>query len=372
MAKFNELQRFFQDFWRQNILKVPSILKRDAKKFRALAFAVIPLSLIIVSLLLNYPAALGSLPVNAIVRENRHPGTTQWQSNTLRASVAHLGGWRVEGNEGKKNKGGKTAANILPNTEIRGAATTWSDVELRGYADQTSVNIGQSITFYVSDSSTITVPPTYDMQVYRMGWYGGTGATLKQTISGLAGQNQPDPSPDPTTGLIEAKWQPSYTLTIPSDGSWTSGVYLAKLIEKDGSVGYIIFVVRNDAQQSDILFQIPVNTYEAYNNWGGKSLYDYNSSGSLNSLGTPRAYKVSFDRPYADGTGTSNFFNGDYNMIRFLEKNGLNVTYATSIDTQTNPSLLNNNKVFLTDYHDEYWSTPMRNNITAALSLIHI
>jgi len=231
--------------------------------------------------------------------------------------------------------------------------SNWTDTSIRGYANSTSVNAGSSILLYVATSQA-----TYTMEVYRMGWYGGTGARLLQSVTGLKGINQPVPVPQATTGLIEANWQSTYTLQ--TNGSWVSGSYLVKLIAANGTVGYIIFVLRNDGVAADLVYQLPLNTYQAYNDWGGKSLYDYNSDGG-------RAYKVSYDRPYADD-GTGLFFAGDYGMIRWMESNGYNVTYATSIDTVTNPNLLSGRKVFVSNYHDEYWSKPMRDNLMNAFN----
>jgi len=254
---------------------------------------------------------------NLIYQENQKEGTTSWESRSS------------------------------PIGDI------WADTRIRGYADSTSINHGEAIGLYVS-----TAQARYDLAVYRIGWYGGTGARLLLTVHGLPGQNQPVPAPQAGSGLIAANWKLSYTLQTATD--WVSGAYLVKLVASDGSTGYIFFVLRDDTSTADILYQIPVTTYQAYNNWGGKSLYDYNSAGG-------RAYKVSFDRPYAAYNGAGYFFLGDYNMIRWLESQGYNLSYATSIETQTNPGLLKNHKIFLTDYHDEYWSKEMRDNITAAL-----
>ena len=270
-----------------------------------------------------------------------------WKSSRLATSIISKNHTSVidtdELNETKK-KGGY--AMMLP-------MSNWTDTSIRGYANSTSVNAGSSILLYVATSQA-----TYTMEVYRMGWYGGTGARLLQSVTGLKGINQPVPVPQATTGLIEANWQSTYTLQ--TNGSWVSGSYLVKLIAANGTVGYIIFVLRNDGVAADLVYQLPLNTYQAYNDWGGKSLYDYNSDGG-------RAYKVSYDRPYADD-GTGLFFAGDYGMIRWMESNGYNVTYATSIDTVTNPNLLSGRKVFVSNYHDEYWSKPMRDNLMNAFN----
>jgi hypothetical protein len=289
-----------------------------------------------------------SLSRNPIYRENQQPGTTSWQSAELQR-------------DSRQQLFPATGPNptVTPTATGEGsgnepASGTWKAPIISGYADQTSVNHGDAINFYVSTSQ-----PSYNLEVYRMGWYNGSGARLMLRVANLPGQNQPVPVPQSGVGLIECNWQISYKLQTAS--TWTSGAYLAKLIAKNGSSGYIFFVVRADDIAADILYQIPVTTYQAYNNWGGKSLYDFNSM-------VHRANKVSYDRPYASWNGAGFFFEGDYNMIRWLESHNYNVTYVTSLDTETNPLMYTNRKVFLTNWHDEYWSKDMRDNLTTALN----
>ncbi len=112
-----------------------------------------------------------------------------------------------------------------------------------------------------------------------------------------------------------------------------------------------------------------VNTYRAYNNWGGKSLYGWNSP-------TGAAVKVSFDRPYemgnllisAPAVGTGEFLitvqpadqgppgGYEYPFVRFLEHEGYDVTYSTDEDTAENEAALLNHKALLVVGHDEYWN----------------
>ncbi len=275
-----------------------------------------------------------TIAANPIVLENAKSGTTAWQSANLQESLNNQGS--------QEGFGGNGAA----------GSSDWTDTALRGYASAQSINVGGSINFYVG-----TKLPSYSMQIYRMGWYGGAGARLIKSVSGLPGKNQAVPAWDPSTLLLQLKWSTSYTLQ--TDATWASGVYLNKLVGSDGTVAYIIFVIRDDSSTASIVYQLPLATYQAYNNWGGPSLY-------VSPLASPtRAYKVSFDRPYASGSGAGDFFSGDYGMIRFLESKGYNVTYAASSDTQTTPGLMNNHKIFLSNWHDEYWSKEMRDNLTA-------
>ncbi len=60
-------------------------------------------------------------------------------------------------------------------------------------------------------------------------------------------------------------------------------------------------------------------------------------------------------------------------MIRFLERNGYNVSYFTNIDAARNGNLILNHKIFLSVGHDEYWSKEQRNNVEAARNAgVHI
>jgi hypothetical protein len=236
---------------------------------------------------------------------------------------------------------------------------------IEGYASTTSVNRGETIKLYVN-----TTQPSYTMDIYRMGWYGGAGARRMMSTITRGGTVQLLPKPDPVTGLIECIWSDPYVLSIPNTSDhtdWASGIYLVKL-SAGGQQSYIVFVVRDDQRNSDILMQQSATTYQAYNLWGGLSLYGNTlcTAGTPNCM--PRAYKVSFDRPYTKYAGASDLFSGlwEYNMVRFLEREGYDVAYSTDLDTHENGSALLNHKVFITVGHDEYWSWQMRDNLEAA------
>ena len=101
--------------------------------------------------------------------------------------------------------------------------------------------------------------------------------------------------------------------------------------------------------------QASVNTWQAYNNWGGKSLYDYNSTG------VKRASKVSFNRPYS-AYGSGDLYNDwsgwELNTLRFLEREGYDVSYCTNIDTHANPNLFARCRSFISCCHDEISALP--------------
>jgi len=124
---------------------------------------------------------------------------------------------------------------------------------------------------------------------------------------------------------------------------------------------YCPFVIRASPGQapSHILVQIPVNTEEAYNPWGGKSLYAYNSTGEK------LAVKVSFNRPFQiQGAGSQTL--NSYQLIRFLERAGYDVSYTTDVDTDGNPGELLQHKLVIAAGHDEYWTKGVRDAFGAA------
>src|SRR5438034_258373 len=244
--------------------------------------------------------------------------------------------------------------------------------QIKGYASATSVNLGESITFHV----TVTPAQSYTMDVYRMGWYQGLLGRLMQSIGPLQGVEQPACPVDSGTGLIECDWTASYTLTVPT--TWTSGVFVVMLTNAQGYQNYITFVVRDDARVADILFQQAVTTYQAYNNYPddcpssincptdtGKSLYAYNSHGANTVTGTPRAVKVSWNRPYAV-RGGGQLFEWEVYFVRWLERSGYDVKYSTNVDTHENSARLLESKVFLSVGHDGFWSQPMYDGVQQA------
>ena len=246
-----------------------------------------------------------------------------------------------------------TDENARPGTD-RWQTRNSPTLDIAGYASATSVQAGETLRFYVTSSSD----PTFTIEIFRMGWYGGLGGRRVTEAVEVEGGAQAACPAESDTGLIRCNWRESYSIAIPND--WLSGFYLAKLTGRpSGNQNHVMFVVRDD-RRADLVFQSMVTTYQAYNNWGGKSLYPSNSTG-------PQAKKVSFDRPYSTGTGAGQFLLAwEYNMVRFLEREGYDVTYTTNVDTHARPESLARAKAFLSVGHDEYWSREMRDHVEAA------
>jgi hypothetical protein len=228
---------------------------------------------------------------------------------------------------------------------------TWE--KIRGFASATSVNQGGSVDLRVS-----TEAPEWKLQAYRMGWYGGGGARLVWESPSMKGERQDAAVLDSKLGTWRAPWQPN--LTVDTNGSWPPGMYLLKLVSSDGGASFVPLVVRDDASNAAILIQSSVTTWQAYNEWGGKSVYADSSSGAGG-----RADVVTFDRPYYRN-GSGEFFGREFEMVMFAERNGYDVSYWTDVDLHATPERAKQHRAVISLGHDEYYSTPMRRGLEAA------
>jgi hypothetical protein len=254
--------------------------------------------------------------------------------------------------------------------------------EIEGYVSSVSVNRGDSIKFYVRCSSAYTY---FNVNVYRMGWYGGKGGRKIMQRTNQSAKSQPNCVLTASTGLLECNWNQE---TPISTAGWLTGVYLIKLstVASPLKQSQLIVVVKHDSL-SDFLFQTSPTTYQAYNNWGevghnGMSLYSYVAATVSNdSLPiVPRAVTVSFDRPYGPDIHTapgaygqrtidqslSHFLKEEYPMLRFLEKNGYDVSYTTDLDVGLDSTALLHHKAILISGHGEYWNMATRHNLEYA------
>ncbi|MDP9074333.1 MAG: hypothetical protein M3N98_09200 [Actinomycetota bacterium] len=260
---------------------------------------------------------------------------------------------------GQANPAGVTAAWIAAENAKPGT-TGWklTDVatagEIAGYADSTSARSGQVVTLFVS-----TAAPTFRVDAYRMGFYQSTGARLVWSSDDTASLRQPRPTFTAATNMVEANWQPS--LQVPTTG-WPEGEYLFKLTAGTGKQQYVPLTVRNDRSTAAYAVINAVTTWQAYNLWGGYSLY----AGGDAAQPSRRSRVVSFDRPYKFGDGAGDFLSLEYPAVSLMESLGLDVTYLTDVDLHEQPGLLLAHRAVFSLGHDEYYSMAMRNGLVAA------
>lgn len=291
---------------------------------------------------------------------------------------------------------------VAENCRPGSPSTEWDvngtgDETIQGFAADISYNVGERARFKISTDSA-----KYRVDIYRTGYYGGLGARLITTVqpAGPLPQRQPECAADYTVALYDCgTWAVSASWDIPSDA--VSGVYLARLVREDGTgswradnsrapgnppalpaphaygaeglgklrnplkeprASHIVFLVRDDASRADIVMQTSDPTWTAYNAYGLGSTYTLPGAGGTWQF---RAYKVSRNRPLAQ-RNVNQFFNAEYALARWLERNGYDVTYFSGVDTDRHGDLLKNHKLFISIGHDEYWSGDQRKNAEAA------
>jgi SAM-dependent methyltransferase len=236
---------------------------------------------------------------------------------------------------------------------------------IEGYASWPSVEPGGRLELHVS-----TAPAArYRVSIHRLGWYGGAGGrTLARhpERGDLQGLERRPPELGPGPSVPSCRWP--VTDSIPVGKDWQSGQYVAQLVLTEGEpadhCAYVPFVVRAPLERrADVLVQMPVTTAQAYNHWGGKSLYPSNSSDGT------AARVVSFDRPipfWHEANLNARWpFVWDLQLVRFLEREGYDVAYTTDLDTHREPWGLLGHPLVMTSGHDEYWSGEMRDAFEA-------
>jgi hypothetical protein len=231
------------------------------------------------------------------------------------------------------------------------------DTFVNGYLSQVSAACGDTVDLHLSGyvgSASVTA--------YRMGWYGGKGGRVVWSTSHVPVSAKPVSKSGAPTYTVEASWPVAAEIKITSD--WQPGFYLLVARPKSSSKGDAIpLVIRDDSAgngasgtgSSPLLFQASVLTYQAYNTFGGYSLYNGKDTSSKRS---DRSRVASFDRPYA-GSGYEAPYLYDIPLLTEIEKQGLDVDYTTDIDVDQRPSQVSAHKALIIGGHSEYWTRRM-------------
>jgi hypothetical protein len=281
------------------------------------------------------PLALATTPrqQDLIRVENDKPGTT---------------GWRLQ--------------NVLIDPLSR-----YRSPGIEGYCSRTSLRAGESLQIMVSTNAA----SPFVIDLFRLGYYGGKGGRHLRRLGPFAGHVQRDPDVGPER-LRECRWEPAVEFAIPTD--WPSGVYAGKLTaERNQLQSYVIFIIRDD-RICDFLFQCADSTWSAYNRWPNQwALYD---DGHDEWYIGPKT-RVSWDRPYAKYCqvvdnplfiGSGSFMLWEFPLAFWMEKEGYDVSYISTVDTHADGAELLRAKSFLSVGHDEYWSLEMYRNVKTAIA----
>nr|WP_297350675.1 N,N-dimethylformamidase beta subunit family domain-containing protein [uncultured Caldimonas sp.] len=233
---------------------------------------------------------------------------------------------------------------------------------IRGYPARPSVAPGGTLALHVAT----------DTARFRIAFHRWEdGFVPVDTTAWLPGRDAPP-------GRPEADWQwPVYPIDVPRH--WPSGVYVAHLIEPDGTVplgvamdrAAVLFVVRGNGR-SPLLYKLPIATYHAYNCTGGGCFYHQPPRWH-----DPPGAKLSWHRPgggiggetfgapdhYDASSPRQTFAHWDAPFIRWLVQQGHAPEFCADIDVHDDPAVLSGHRLLLSVGHDEYWTDAMRDHV---------
>ena len=267
------------------------------------------------------------------------------------------------------------------------------------YTDANSYLPSERVKFHCS-----TTADKYSIEISRMG---GKDQRVWRRDN-IPGEHCETPANASSHGC---GWPVAFDLQIPAD--WPSGYYSVIMRAESSDGGAPLehehfFVVRSgkpaNRRDASILVVLATATYQAYNPWGGFSIYtgaDGNSVGITTMGGTP-VTRVSSQRPWSRGflrkpadaerlgyaqplplgekphmpwqkwavengyngwTAPAGWWNFEYPFVQWAEENGYGLDYAVSSDLELHPEVVDGYKLVLSIGHDEYWSWGMRDTI---------
>ncbi len=239
----------------------------------------------------------------------------------------------------------------------RAGTTRWyaphpSQERIAGYAGSSSYLRGQTVRLFVDSHGR-----PFRYRVFRLGWYRGESGRL--VASGRVDANRAQASPrilDDRMGgakLLVTGWRASLSFRVGA--SWPSGFYLVRL-DLDGGAGtsYASFVVR-DSTPGPIVVVLSTNTWQAYNTWGGVSLYrDLRLHGDARWSRPGVGHVVTSLRPYVQGYGAGDVFRYDLPLLRWLERNGYPISYVTDRDVSEGHVAGADTRLVIISGHPEY------------------
>ncbi len=255
--------------------------------------------------------------------------------------------------------------------------TRWPVAE--GYAARQSVAAGETVEVHCSSRV-----PSVDVEVARLG--------TERTVVWRSTVDVGDHAVPDDAWRSGCDWPVAFS--VATDASWRPGLYEIRLTtgegEQNSSQAFVVVRHPGPGRPAHLLV-LSTNTWQAYNQWGGRCLY----SG---------ADEVSFRRPIergyitrhvdADGydgrvstttgdddplharfpeylaaheyplwTASSGWFSWERRFAEWAESIGVELDYAVDADLDQDAHLLDDRALLFTVGHNEYWSWAMRDHV---------
>jgi hypothetical protein len=246
---------------------------------------------------------------------------------------------------------------------------------IEAYCWPPSIDAGEPVALHVSTDAV-----AFQVEVAREGaervvMWRGTGAAA------------PHDTPDHASA-VGCGWPAA--LEIPTGHDWRSGYYGVRVTAGDQRADAFLVVRPSPSRPAPIVLILSTATWNAYNDWGGPSLY---------TGGT----RVSFERPLARGflhkpeparrkmqphldreglwyfewaeplglsvwSGGAGWWTWERPFLAWAESGGFEVDVALSQDLEQHPDVLDGHRMYLSVGHDEYWSWGMRDTLDAFIA----
>ena len=217
---------------------------------------------------------------------------------------------------------------------------------VEGYCWPLSAEPGERISFMTSGGNACTA------SIQRH-------TSLSDTIESVIVQEVSFDSPVQPTAPVPwstgCGWAETFGVDVLDD--WESGIYSAICVDSEGGTSEITFVVRpKPAQRSQVALLANVNTWLAYNGWGGQSKY----SGLA---------RTSFLRPMLNAAPDAEYHltRGELWIQGWLESEGYRPDMYSDLDFHENGCDASQYNLLVCGTHPEYWTPEMYDNLLAYL-----
>jgi hypothetical protein len=213
---------------------------------------------------------------------------------------------------------------------------------------------------------------TFDTRLYRYGWYGGVkgrlvadlGATRAAPqatrVTSVVQRSLLDDSPRTTTDA--RAWTASRSFVVRPD--FTPGYYLLVLTTATGFQTHVPLIIRDDTSHSEYVVASGMLTFQAYNRWGGASLYT-----GVTGHSDDQAVTDTFERPYGANLTSDGLFRlYEAGFVSWAEQRGLAVSYVADADLDDDAARLGQHKTLVALTHLEYWTAAMRQHVDQAVA----
>jgi hypothetical protein len=226
------------------------------------------------------------------------------------------------------------------------------DAAVQGYPVPLSAEPGQTIDFKVSAATDYTA----------------TILRLKPADDGSLGAVVAEPTPqtaqEQDAPLLAWRdgcgWRTGFSVTVGQ--TWRSGIYAAHCAGADHTDAYLTFVVRpTRTARASFAVLANTNTWNAYNDWGGRSKYSL-----------PPAARLSEQRPNpaaspADDGQLNHLTRAELWVLGWLEEEGQRADVWTDRDFHDGIEGLAEYQALILTTHPEYWSAQAMDNLQAYL-----